>query len=105
MGSKGFRRKSRNILKKSPRKRGMQPPGRMLHEYNIGDKAVVKIDSSVHEGMPHVRYHGRVGLVVEQRGRAYVVEVRDGSKIRKLIVRPEHLVPYLGDEANAKDIG
>jgi len=92
--SKGPRRKSRHILKKKARDRGMQPLGRMLHKYNIGDKTVVKIDSSVHSGMPHIRYHGKVGIVAEQRGKAYVVEITEGGKTRKLIIRPEHLVPY-----------
>ena len=94
MSSKGFRRKSRQILRKKPRDRGMQPLGRMLHKYNVGDKAVVKIDSSVHDGMPHTRYHGKVGIVAEQRGKAYIVEIAEGGKTRRLIIRPEHLVPY-----------
>jgi len=72
----------------------MQPLGRMLHRYNIGDKAVIKIDSSIHGGMPHTRYQGKVGVVAEQRGRAYIVEMEEGGKTRRLIIRPEHLVPY-----------
>lgn len=94
MKSKGFRRKTRQILKKKPRERGMQPLGRMLHKYNSGDKVVVKIDSSIHGGMPHSRYYGKVGVVMEQRGRAYIIELIEEDKTRELIVRPEHLVPY-----------
>ncbi len=72
----------------------MQPLGRMLHKYSSGDKVVVKIDSSIHGGMPHSRYHGKVGVIREQRGRAYVIGMKDQNKSRELIVRPEHLVPY-----------
>jgi large subunit ribosomal protein L21e len=43
--------------------------------------------------MPHRRYHGRVGRIVEKRGRGYVVAVQIGSKLRKLSVLPEHLRP------------
>ncbi|MEM2817823.1 MAG: hypothetical protein QXN39_05010 [Archaeoglobaceae archaeon] len=43
------------------------------------------------KGMPHPRYHGRSGVVVGQRGRAYLVQIRDGGKIKTLISRPEHL--------------
>lgn len=94
MNSKGFRRRSRHVLKKKPRERGMQPLGRMLHKYSSGDRVVVKIDPSIHGGMPHSRYHGKVGTVTEQRGRAYVVEMAEDGKARELIVRPEHLMPY-----------
>ena len=94
MKSKGFRRRSRHILKKKPRERGIQPLGRVLNKYNRGNKVVVKIDSSIHAGMPHHRYHGKVGVVMEQRGRAYVIEMKEGDKKRVLIVRPEHLLPY-----------
>ncbi len=94
MKSKGIRRKSREVLKKKPREKGMQPLGRMLYKYNGGDKVVVKIDSSIHKGMPHPRYNGKIGIVVEQRGKAYVIELRDFERTRELIVRPEHLGPY-----------
>lgn len=94
MKSKGFRRKTRQILKKKPREKGMQPLGRMLQKYNSGDKVVIKIDSSVHGGMPHTRYYGKVGVVMEQRGRAYIIELVEEDKTRELIVRPEHLVLY-----------
>ena len=94
MPSKGFRRKSRQILKKKPRERGMQSLGKALYKYNIGDKTLIKIDPSVHGGMPHARYSGKIGVVTEERGRAYIVEMKEGGKTRKLIIRHEHLAPY-----------
>ncbi len=72
----------------------MQPLGRLLHRYETGEKAVIKIDPSVHKGMPHRRYQGRVVVVTAQRGRAYVLEFSEGGVARKLIVRPEHITPY-----------
>ncbi|RLI52251.1 50S ribosomal protein L21e [Candidatus Bathyarchaeota archaeon] len=92
--SHGFRRGHRKILTKRPRNRGMQPLGRLLHVYNFGDKTVLKIDPSVHKGMPHARYQGKVGIIQEKRGSAYVIHLEEGHKTRCLIVRPEHLVPY-----------
>jgi large subunit ribosomal protein L21e len=94
--SKGFRRKSKGVLTKKPRERGLQPLGRLLHEYEQGDKIVVKIDASVHKGMPHGRYQGRVGTVSEKRGRAYVVQMTEGGKTRDLIILPEHMTPFSG---------
>ena len=89
--SHGLRRGSRKVLSKKPRERGLQPLGRLLHEYKLGDRAIIKIDPSVHKGMPHHRYQGKVGIIEEKRGSAYIIRIKDGHKIRRLIVRPEHL--------------
>ncbi len=80
-------------MTKEPRRRGLQPLGRLLHKYSDGEKVVVKLDPSAHKGMPHARYHGRVGVVEMKRGRAYVVRIGEGGKTRELMVRPEHLTP------------
>jgi large subunit ribosomal protein L21e len=94
MKSRGFRRKSKHVLMKKPRERGIQPLGRLLHEYGEGEKVVVKIDSAIHKGMPHARYQGRVGTVAEKRGRAYLVKMQEGGKIRDLLILPEHMMPF-----------
>jgi large subunit ribosomal protein L21e len=70
---------------------------KLLYEYQPGTQVVVKIDSSVQKGMPHRRYHGRVGTILNKRGRSYVVSVSQGDAIREIIVRPEHLEPYKSD--------
>lgn len=67
---------------------------RLLHKYAPGDKVVIKIDSAVHKGMPHRRYHGKIGVVKEKRGGAYVIDVSQGDKIKTIITRPEHLKPH-----------
>ena len=92
--SNGLHRRTRSVLRKPRRERGRQPLGKLLHEYITGDKVVIMIDSSVHKGMPHPRYHGRVGTIVNKRGRAYVVELLAGKKVKSLIVRPEHIKPH-----------
>ena len=94
--SKGLRRRTRNILRKSPRKRGGQALGMLLHEYKPEEKIVIKINSSVHKGMPHRRYHGKIGLIKEKRGRSYIVKVTQGNKEKTVILRPEHIIPYEG---------
>jgi large subunit ribosomal protein L21e len=70
---------------------------KLLYEYQPGNQVVIKIDSAVHKGMPHKRYHGRVGTVLNKRGRSYVVNVSQGDALREIIVRPEHLEPYKSD--------
>jgi len=92
--SRGLRRKTRKILTKNPREKGRQALGALLHEYEPEEKVVIRINSSVHKGMPHRRYHGKIGLIKGKRGRSYIVKVTEGSKERTLILRPEHVKPY-----------
>jgi len=92
--SKGFRRRTRSLLRKSPRNRGLQPLDGLLREYKLGDKVVVKINPSVHKGAPHRRYYGRIGRIVEKRGKAYVITIEDGGKNKTIIARPDHIKPY-----------
>jgi large subunit ribosomal protein L21e len=89
--SKGFRKKTRSLLRKKPREHGKLGLSRLLHGYEPGDKVVIKIDASVHKGMPHRRYHGRVGIIVSKRGRSYEVNVTQGDAVKDIIVRPEHI--------------
>jgi large subunit ribosomal protein L21e len=95
--SKGYRSSARRLLTKGPREHGKLRLSKLLHEYQTGTSVVIKIDSSVHKGMPHRRYHGRVGTVLNKRGRSYVVSVSQGDAIREIIVRPEHLEPWKSD--------
>ena len=95
--SKGYRSGTRRLFKKEPRERGKMKLSKLLYEYQPGTQVLVKIDSSVHKGMPHRRYHGRVGTVINKRGRSYVVSVSQGDAIREIIVRPEHLEPCKSD--------
>ena len=92
--SKGYRSGTRSLLSRKPRERGKTGLSKILHEYKPGEKAVVKIDPSIHKGMPHRRYQGKIGVIVNRRGRSYVVEVTQGDAIKEIIVRPEHLEPY-----------
>jgi large subunit ribosomal protein L21e len=92
--SKGYRAGTRRLLKKEPRERGKMRLSKLLHEYKPGSSVVIKIDPSVQKGMPHRRYHGKVGTVVDRRGRSYLVSVTQGNAVKEIIVRPEHLVPH-----------
>jgi large subunit ribosomal protein L21e len=92
--SKGFRHRTRKVLRKHVREKGAVPSlGLLMHEYNIGDKVYIKPNPAIHSGMPHRRYIGKVGTVIGKRGRAYIIEVYLGSKRKELIVMPEHIKP------------
>ncbi len=92
--AKGYRRKTRSLLKRNPRERGKTGLSQILQEYEPDEKVVVKIDPSVHKGMPHRRYHGKIGIIVEKRGRSYIVNVPQGEAVKEIIVRPEHITPH-----------
>ncbi len=89
--SRGTRRKTRNILSKTPRTKGMTPITHEFQEFDVGEKVSVVIDPAVHYGMPHMRFQGKTGVVSGKQGRAFVVELKDGDKPKTVVARPEHL--------------
>ena len=92
--AKGYRRKTRYLLKRKPRERGKTGLSKVLREYEIAEKVVIKLDPSVHKGMPHRRFNGRIGVITDKRGKSYVVNVSQGNIIKEIIVRPEHITPH-----------
>jgi large subunit ribosomal protein L21e len=94
--AKGYRRKTRYLLKRKPRERGKTGLSKVLREYEADEKVVIKLNPSVHKGMPHRRFHGKIGVIAEKRGRSYVVNVAQGNAIKEITVRPEHITPHKG---------
>jgi large subunit ribosomal protein L21e len=88
---KGLRKKSRKKLAKHPRVRGLYPVTKSLQSFSPGDRVVILLEPSQVKGMPHPRFHGKAGVIKGKRGRAYVVEVKEGGKVKTVISRPEHL--------------
>jgi large subunit ribosomal protein L21e len=94
--SKGLRSGTRRLLSKKPGERGKINLSKILHNYKPGDRVCVKIDPSIHKGMPHKRYHGKIGIIKNRKGRSYVLEVGIGGGIKEIIARPEHVKPHKG---------
>ena len=94
--SKGYYTGARRFLTKKPREKGKPKIGKLLIDYEAGSQVIIKMDSSVQKSLPHKRFHGKIGTVLEKRGRGYVVSVADGDAVKKIIVRSEHLEPYKG---------
>ena len=89
--SRGLRSKSRHILRKRPRDRGIKSITRALQHFKEGDNVNIVIDPSIHKGMPHVRFHGHTGKVEGKQGESYMVGIKVGNKHKTLIIKPEHL--------------
>ena len=88
---KGLRTGTRRKLASSKRKKFKVEP--LLQEFRDGQRVAVRHDPSSHGGMPHIRFKGRIGVIKEKRGSAYVLGMRIGKKEKEVIARPEHLKP------------
>lgn len=89
--SHGPRRGTRKKLKKKIRERGKIKIAKFMQEFKEGEKVVIKPDPSYQKGMPNRRFFGRVGVIVSKRGKAYILEVKDGGKTKQVISLPVHL--------------
>ncbi|MFB6123119.1 MAG: 50S ribosomal protein L21e [Haloferacaceae archaeon] len=89
--SNGPLKGTRGKLSNDPRDRGTSPPQRAIQEYDEGQKVHLKLDPSVPDGRFHPRFDGLTGEVVGKQGRAFKVEITDGSKTKVLITQPAHL--------------
>jgi len=87
--ARGFRRKTRYVLKKD----GVRGLSYILNSYSNGDKVSIIIDPREHKGMPHRRYHGKIGIVEGVTKRALKVRVRIGDKHKILYTRLAHVRP------------
>ncbi len=89
--SRGLRRKTRHILRRKPRERGLTPITHEFQQFEVGEKVSVVINPSIHKGMPHSRFQGKTGVVKGQQGNSWVVSLHDGDKEKTVVARAEHL--------------
>ena len=86
--SSGFRSGTRKKL----RQKLVRPTiTKFLQEFKIGQRVVIALEPSSQKGMPFPRFKGKMGKIIEKRGKSYVVEIKDGNKVKKIVSRPEHL--------------
>lgn len=81
--------RTRNLARHSkPSKLGIT---KLIKHFSINDKVVISPKGNF-RNIPHPRYRGRVGIVTEKRGDAYVVKINTSkSTVRMLIVPQMHL--------------
>ncbi len=101
----GLRHRTRKLFRKRVREKGAVPPlSRILIDYQPGDKVYIIADPAIHKALPHRRYYGKVGTVVGKRGRAYIVQLKVGSKIKTLFLLPEHMRPAFSVEERVRKV-
>lgn len=86
---RGFRARTREKLTQKPAYRPTIT--KFLQEFRLNQNVVLVHEPSSQKGMPHPRFKGKMGKIVGKRGKAYIVEILDGNKVKKFISRPEHL--------------
>ena len=65
------------------------PINAYLQKFKPGEHVHIDIISS--SPLQHPRFQGLTGVILEKRGRSYVVQVKDGNKLKQFFSRPEHL--------------
>jgi large subunit ribosomal protein L21e len=88
--------KVRRKFRKKPRERGKSPLTKYLQKFEVNELASIVIESSVHKGRPHQRFHGLTGRIVGKQGRCYILKIRDGAKYKNIISAPVHLKKIQG---------
>lgn len=86
--AKGKRAKTRSKLKRKGHKASVN---KLLQDLKTGTTVQIKIDSSIHSGIPSARYQGLTATVKGKRGLAYTLELKEGNLSKYLIVHPGHL--------------
>ncbi len=87
----GYRRKTRNKLKKNVRARGKIAIRKYFQDFKEGDKVYLVAESAVQKGIYHPRYHGKSGVIDKKQGTNFYVKIRDGNKYKSILVHPVHL--------------
>jgi large subunit ribosomal protein L21e len=91
--SHGERHCTRYKLKKTVRERGLSPISKAIQEFDEGQMVHIDIDPSIQKGMPNPRFQGKTGKVLGIRGRAYLLQIKDGNAKKQIIALPQHLKP------------
>ncbi|MDE1845668.1 MAG: 50S ribosomal protein L21e [Candidatus Micrarchaeota archaeon] len=63
----------------------------LIKDFKVGDMVAI-VPKGSFKDIPHPRYRGKIGEIIEKRGTAYVVRIPvSKSTIRKIIVPQRHL--------------
>ncbi len=89
--SHGPRAGSRMKMRKRVSERGFPKVNELVKEFEIGDLAAIKINSSVHSGMPSHNFQGYTGRIIGKQGSAYLLSIKVGSVEKHILAAPIHL--------------
>lgn len=87
----GFRRKTRQKMRKSVSQKGKISLRNFLQSFQVGDVVQLLAEPAYQKGMYHPRFYGKVGTVTKVVGTCYEVKINDFSKEKIVVVHPVHL--------------
>ena len=87
--AKGKRARTRRKFKRNVRSK--TTVNEILKPIELNDVVQININSSVHDGLPHSRTHGKAGVVIGFQGNCPIVQLKDGNKTKKVITQNVHL--------------
>ena len=76
--------------RKKIRTRGKLQLSRYFQELKKGDAVAVVREPAVQSSFP-TRLQGKTGLVEEQRGKTYIIKIKDQNKEKRFLIEPIHL--------------
>ncbi len=78
------------LKRKKPRTKGKFSFTRFFQKFKKGDTIAVAKELSI--PFPYSkRLQGKTGKVIEKRGQAYYVEIKDLNKPKRYLIKPIHL--------------
>jgi large subunit ribosomal protein L21e len=78
------------VKKKNIREKGKLSLSKYFKKFEKGDSVAIVLEKSLVSNIPK-RFQGRTGVVEDQRGEAYIVELKDYDKLKKFLIKPIHL--------------
>jgi ribosomal protein L21E len=78
------------MRKKAIRTRGKLQLSRYFQKLAKGDSVAIVREEAVQSSFPK-RIQGKTGIIEEQRGRVYVIRIKENNKEKKFLIEPIHL--------------
>ncbi|MBU0906980.1 MAG: 50S ribosomal protein L21e [Nanoarchaeota archaeon] len=78
------------LKRKTPKQKGKFSFTRFFQKFQPGDSVAVVRELSIPLGYSK-RIQGRTGKVLEKRGSAYYIEIKDLHKPKRYLIKPIHL--------------
>ncbi len=88
---KGAHRRSRKRLAIPKGKKGRIELRKALQSFKNGERVLIAPAAYFQKNIPHRRFFGISGVVVQKKGKAYTVEVIQGSAKKTVDLLPVHL--------------
>lgn len=71
--------------------KGKLPVRKFLQAFQNGDRVLLKAYPGYQNGIYPLRFHGKIGEITRKQGDCYIVNVKDGGKLKECIIHPVHL--------------